>query len=61
MRYFKNEYYIYEATDDLTKYHRIYNLKTKKHVKDPWWVDGRPDGWKNLIELTKNDLFIELL
>ena len=60
MRYFKNKYCIYEVTDDLTKYHLIYNLKTKEHFKGYWW-DARPDYWKDRIEITKNDLFIELL
>jgi len=60
MRYFKINAWIYELTDDLTKYHLIYNLEIKKHFKDPWW-STHPDYWKNLIELTKNDLFIELL
>jgi len=60
MRYFKNKYWIYEVTDDLTKWHWIYGLKTKKHLKDPWW-NAHPDYWKNLIELTKKEAFIELL
>ena len=60
MRYFKNEYWIYEVTDDLTKWHWIYNLETKKHLKGPW-CDVYTGGWKKWIELTKNDLFIELL
>ena len=60
MRYFKTNNYIYEATDDLTKYHMIYDLETKEHVKYTWW-DARPSYWKDRIEITKNDLFIELL
>ena len=60
MRYFKDKYYIFEATDDLTKYHRIYNLETKKHLKGPWW-GTYPHDWKDDIELTKKELFIEML
>ena len=60
MRYFKNKYWIFEVNDDLTKYHRIYDLVTKEHVKRSWW-NARQIVWKNYIELTKNDLFIELL
>ena len=60
MRYFKDKYYIFEITDDLTKYRWMYDLKTKEYFKDTWW-HTYPYGWKNGIELTKNDLFIELL
>ena len=60
MRYFKDKYFIYEATDDLTNYRWIYDLVTKEHLKDTW-CNTRPIVWKNYIELTKNDLFIELL
>ena len=61
MRYFKDKYWIYELTDDLTKYHWIYNLEYKKHLKGSWWDDTRPDIWKKWIELTEQELFIELL
>ena len=60
MRYFKNKYWVFEVNDDLTKYHRIYDLVTKEHFKFPWY-DTWLDEWENDIELTKNDLFIELL
>ena len=60
MRYFKVYNYIFEVTDDLTKYHYIYDLETKEHVKGSWW-NTYPDYWKNLIELTEQELFIELL
>ena len=60
MRYFKNEYFIFEVTDDLTKYHYIYNLVTKEHIKDTW-CNTRPDVWKNYIELTEQEVFIEML
>ena len=60
MRYFKNKYWIFEATDDLTKWRCIYDLETKEHVKGPW-CNTYPYGWKNYIELTKKDLFIEML
>ena len=61
MRYFKINAWIYELTDDLTKYRLIYDLETREHFKNPWWVDGRPGAWKNDIELTKKEAFIELL
>ena len=61
MRYFKNKYNcIYEVTDDLTKYHYIYNLVTKEHIKGYWW-DAHQVVWKNLIELTEQEVFIEML
>jgi len=60
MRYFKIYYFIYEVTDDLTKCRYIYNLETREHVKGSWW-DVYPDYWKNLIELTKAEVFIEML
>ena len=60
MRYFKNEYWIFEITDDLTKYRWIYNLETKEHLKYPWW-NAYPGEWENDIELTKKEVFIELL
>jgi len=60
MRYFKTNNYIFKATDDLTKCHCIYDLKTKEHVKYPWWYT-RPIEWKDRIELTKKEAFIELL
>jgi len=60
MRYFKANNCIFEVTDDLTKWHWIYNLETKKHFKNPW-CNTYPDVWKNLIELTEQELFIELL
>ena len=60
MRYFKNKYCIYEVTDDLTKCRYIYDLKTREHLKGSWW-DAHPDYWKDNIELTKAEVFIELL
>ena len=60
MRYFKENNYIFEVTDDLLEYRCIYDLETREHLKGYWW-DAHQVVWKNLIELTKNDLFIELL
>ena len=60
MRYFKSKYYIYEVIDDLTKGRWIYDLETKEHLKYPWW-NTRPIVWKEWIELTKKEAFIELL
>ena len=60
MRYFKNKYWIFELTDDLSKWRCIYDLETKEHVKRPW-RNAYPDVWKNDIELTKAEAFIELL
>ena len=62
MRYFKDKYFIYEATDDLTKWRLIYGLETREHLKGyRWHKDTRPDIWKEWIELTKKEVFIELL
>jgi len=60
MRYFKYINFIYEVTDDLTKCHCIYDLKTKEHFKG-YWCNTYPDVWKNLIELTEQEVFIEML
>ena len=60
MRYFKNKYWIYEVTDDLSKWRYIYNLETKKHLKFPCHIT-RPGVWKDNIELTEQEVFIEML